>query len=966
MQGRSLNFVPSRRLSRSGNMLAMVVAILFILVVLVLGLHTSQTKAVRNVTQAEGELQFRQGFEFEVARLLANTEPIPEWVDVTGVSESVSNTEPEKDYAKTLFTELPSLNPKDKDFPQGFQTYRVTPTTSDDALKVFAGRYEWLVAQTSAGYAAYAPNGEISLASAMGWANPTLDDERDSVDAYNGVPVLLAAKTALKVDELTYGMAYLQEGDLEIGGIGAIGFQGRPPLRAYETKLKEDLEALRSEMAAAASTGDKTAQIKGDALETAGTIVTMIFGGSGEPSLSLQQAIQVPFPMIPGFSATVPGVFYEFWFHMPYPPDFASFDAPDGRDAMADAKEAQRLDEEIKKVKAEIAALQAKKNATSDQDEKDDIQDQINAKQDKLDQLEQDAQDLQDALEDSADKNKDAVGNKVGSSPPDEPITRFEDKDIPKTGIKGWAYAAIFENFFNLLKNTMTGNFEEIAESFVNFVRVIHFGKKNFEPEFRFDDGFFAKATFNVPTGRTFRYQGNCEFEGDLWLQKGSVMHVGGNLTLSNPNTGSNNPFRASGKLVMEEGSTLVVDGNLTLAGNSKYGSLWVCSQAGTLTPISTAILAGGSVDIPHGSFTSTSLEDAAKWIVSKEGGLDGVQDVMKVLFTDVAPNLSKIAGPFHTRQPFFASYAATFQLTIVPTPVGPIPIPTPIPLPRKNVLIPIFRGFTYVYTPAMNVALGENLYTHADWWGFGEGTVPVLPKIDPIRMAKALTGVNLGGLNLDNIKWDVQVETLMKEVVEGAMQFVMQEIVKAVMAELAKAAIPGGGFVGFALDAILAEIGAKDDFFQDIQDAIIQATLGPVINELERWVDELQNQVEDGLSEGYLREVNGPLIYANTISVGESSSPRLMVGMLVAKSSINIEARTFVGSLLCLEGDITAQDLLFTPHFTRASLYKPTPTDSNWLLRATDWKYGDRMDSKAATGISTGVNMVRTEGWSR
>ena len=944
----------------------MVVAILFILVVLVLGLHTSQTKAVRNVTQAEGELQFRQGFEFEVARLLAKTEPIPGWVDVTGASESVSDTEPTRDYAKNLYSELPSLNPKDKEYPQGFQTYRINPTTVDDALKVFAGRYKWLVTQSSAGYAAYAPNGEITLKSAAGWSNPTLDDERESVGAFSGVPVLLAAQSGLRVEDLTYGMAYLEQGDLEIGGIGAIGFEGKPPLRAYETKLREDLEALRSEMASAASSGDKTAQIKGDGLETAGSMVSMIFGGSGEPSLSLQQAMQVPFPMIPGFSATVPGIFYEFWFHMPYPPDFASFDAPDGRDAEADAKEAKRLDDAIKKVKAEIAALQAKKNVTSDEDEKEDIQDEIDDKQDELDDLEDDAKELQDALEESSEKNKDAVGNKVGSSPPDEPITRAEDKDIPKTGIKGWAYAAIFDNFFSLLKNTMTGNFESIAESFVNFVRVIHFGRKDFEPEFRFDDGFFAKATFNVPPGRTFRYQGNCEFEGDLWLQKGSVMHVGGDLTLSNPNAGSNNPFRASGKLVLEEGSTLVVDGNVTLEGNSRYGSLWVCSQAGTLTPISTAILAGGSVDIPHGSFTSTSLEDAAKWIVSKEGGLDGVQDVLEVLFTDVAPNLSKIAGPFHTRMPFFASYAATFQLTIVPTPIGPIPIPTPIPLPRKNVLVPIFRGFTYAYTPAMNVALGENLYTHADWWGFGEGTVPVLPKIDPIRMGKALSGVNLGGLNLENIKWEDQVETLMNEVIEGAMKFVLQEVVKAVMAELAKAAIPGGGFVGFALDAILAEIGAKDDFFADIQDAIIKATLGPVITEFERWIDELRNQVEDGLSEGYLREVNGPLIYANTISVGEASSPRLMVGMLVAKSSINIEARTFVGSLLCLDGNITAEDLLFTPHFTRASLYKPNPTNSNWIVRATDWKYGKNMDSKSATGISTGVNMVRTEGWNR
>jgi hypothetical protein len=134
----------------------------------------------------------------------------------------------------------------------------------------------------------------------------------------------------------------------------------------------------------------------------------------------------------------------------------------------------------------------------------------------------------------------------------------------------------------------------------------------------------------------------------------------------------------------------------------------------------------------------------------------------------------------------------------------------------------------------------------------------------------------------------------------------------------------------------------------------------------LERWVDDLRDQVEDGLSEGYLREVNGPLIYANTISVGEDSNPRLMVGMLIAKSDITVASRTFVGSMLCLEGNIEAENVLFAPYFTQASLYKPKATDSNWLVRAADWNYGKRADSQNATGVQTGVKMIWTEGWSR
>ena len=159
--------------------------------------------------------------------------------------------------------------------------------------------------------------------------------------------------------------------------------------------------------------------------------------------------------------------------------------------------------------------------------------------------------------------------------------------------------------------------------------------------------------------------------------------------------------------------------------------------------------------------------------------------------------------------------------------------------------------------------------------------------------------------------------------------------------------------------------INGKDDFLEDLQKTVVDATLGPIIGELEDWMKDLASQVEDGLAEGYLREVNGPLIYAENISVGENSNARLMAGMLVAKNSITIGTRDFVGSLTCLEGDITARNVLFAPYFTQASLYKPKNNGSG-LLGPTDWEYGTRADSGAAGGIRTGVNMVRTQGWSR
>lgn len=953
-----------RGIRRQGNMLAIVVSIMFVLVVLVMGLHINQSRAVRGVTQAEAELQFRQSFEYAVAALLATSEPVPGRLKVSADADELNESSQASDYSKTLFsTGLPNLDPLDQDHAPGFATYRIDPDTNDAALSVFANKYQWLVTQSDTGYAAYAPEGDITLESAEGWSNPTLDDERKSAEAYSGVPVLIAAKGNIEIDELTYGSAYSSEGDLTLDGPGAIGFKGRLPLRAYQTKLQSELDTLKSTMSTATNSGNKTSQIEGDYLQTAGSMISMMFGGNDSPSLNLEQAMKVPFPSIPGGSATVPGTFYEFWIHVPHPPDFADFDDPSQRDSKADADKAKKLKDEIDKLKDEIADLKRKKQNETDQSEKDKIQDKINKKQDELRDKEQEAKDLEDEIKADSKRRNDKVEGMLGGAP-DEPVTRLDDKDIPKTGIKGWAYGAVFEGFGGFLLDLITGNFEGLAGRIVNEVRVVHFGKKDYEPDFRFDDGFYAKATLNVPPGRSLRYDGNLEIEGDLWLQKGSAMHVGGDLTLSDPNAGSRNPFKASGKLVMEEGATLVVDGDVTLEGSGLYGSLWVCSAAGKLHPISTAILADGTVTIPNGSYTATSLEDAAAWLATKESSFDFLPDVLQTIFQDVAPNMGKIAGPFHTRKPFFASYAATFQLTMVPTPVGTIPIPSCIPLPRKNVLVPVFRGFTYLYTPTMNAALGENFITHTDWWGFGEGTVPVLVKVDPIRMVDGLKSVNLGGLNL-TYDWDATLEKLKTDVLDKALDFVIETVVKKTVKQIATSFLPGGGFIGPIIDEAMDLVTGESDALEELQEAVVDATLGPVINEFERWVDNLRDQVEDGLAEGYLREVNGPLIYANTISVGEGSNSRLFAGMLVAKTDITIESRHFVGSLVCLNGNITAQKVLFTPHFTKASLYKPKATDSNWITRAVDYNYGKNSDSNQATGISSGVNIVRTEGWS-
>lgn len=986
------------------NVLAIVVAILFILVTVVMALHQSQARAVRNVTQAEAELQFRQGFEFEVAKLLATEGPLPAWVKVSGESELVAENRVPTQYAKHIWEpdKLPNLDPAEsKDHAAGHHTYKIVPDTNDATLKVFGQRHKWLVTYDSAAYAAYAPEGKITLSEIVGWANPTFDDKRKSTEAYSGVQAVVACKSDLEIEKMRYGQAYSLDGPITLGSDseGAYGFQGSFPARTFDTDLGTKLDTLKSSFQSAARSGNKTSSISGGVLSTVGTMFELLFtGGSAkEPGLSLEQAWQVPFPMIPGFSNTVPGIFYEFWLHMPYVPDTKSFSGDNGA-SEEQTKKIKELNDKIEKLNDEIDGTlisRGKPSLGKDKDgnpvvstsasrKSDGLKHKVRrATGDKKKQLQKKLRekraertrhynkikDIRDDLKKRSKENEKKVKESTRNGSPDEPSTRRDDKDIDgKRGIIGWAYGKIFENLLGVLWDIISGDFENIANRFSNTVRVVHFGRKDNEPEFGFENGGWQlTATFTVPPGRTFMFDGNMEITGDLWLQKGTAMYVGGDLELVNPNDGSLNPLKPSGKLVIEEGATLVVDGDLTCAGQTQYGSLWVSSPPGRLAPITSAILVKGKADFPNGSYSATNLEDAVRWLVDKgdASALKDVPDVVATITNKVAPNLSKVIGPFHIRKPFFASYASTFQLTMVPTPIGQIPVPTVIPLPRKNILVPIFRAFSYVYTPAMNFSLGENLYTHADWWGFGDGVVPVVVKIDPERMLRGLSGVNLGGLSLDSIDWEDYLQDVQNKVLEGAMKFVIETVAKAVIKEVINAAIPGGGLATIVLDQVFDAINLKDDTLKQLQKTVLDATLGPITSELERWVDGIRTQVEDGIADGYLRAITGPLIYADTITAGDGNT-RLFAGLLVARNNISIDTRTFVGSLTSLKGNITAQRVYYNQHFTYASLYKPKATKTNFVERGLQFEYGSDFKSTTALDFNTGIRRVSTEAWSQ
>ena len=80
-----------RRPKIRGNILAIAMALMCVLVTIVIAMHTSQTRAVRSVTQAEAELQFRQSAEFAAAEFFSVAQPAPSSLRVSaGTAEETT------------------------------------------------------------------------------------------------------------------------------------------------------------------------------------------------------------------------------------------------------------------------------------------------------------------------------------------------------------------------------------------------------------------------------------------------------------------------------------------------------------------------------------------------------------------------------------------------------------------------------------------------------------------------------------------------------------------------------------------------------------------------------------------------------------------------------------------------------------------------------------------------------------
>jgi hypothetical protein len=975
----SHNLLSRLRKRRRGSTLAMVIGTIMVFMVVVIALHHQQSSSRASLLRSEAELRFRESRNFAIReRLLDIDQP---WGLQIGASVEDttpdSNTGIEPNFAKHIFAReagkwsgLPNL--KSDQMAHAHRYLEVTPEGFGGlAGGVRKGTYK-MVETEIPGYAAYAPNGNISLGEVAGWQNPEHDEDSDATEAYSGVPALLGAKQDIQVAELKYGEAYSSDGIITIEDGYGVGFQGQLPLPAYESELMNSLAAAGQTLAGSATSGNKTSLISQRL--GIGDILDIMFGGNFNPEsvLSLRQAWKFPTPMIPGGSLVVPGIVWEVWLHVPFQPDlgFSSQHDPDlsRLDELATEQEetgvlleeARQKLEAAKQALAEAQAAYAMNPSEANEEAVEEAQQEVADAQAAFNQIE-------DFLHDSAQEATDIANGKIGGGSSPLPETREEDPE-GRDGQWGWNYSKTMAQMVNLVKTVVSGgDLKEVAASISTDVRVVHYGPADEVPGFEWtDDKFISRSTWTVPASRTLRYDGDMEIQGDLWLQRGTVMIVNGNLKVASPvETPSLTDASApSGRVFFEEGSTLIVKGDFECQGSSHFGSIMVAGEPDEVHPITSALLVDGEVNIPHGTYAAHTIADliAALNLPGTDAGASTVANLLE----QQAPLLSKLAGPFHLRNPYYARYATTFQMVTIPFP--PVVVITPVPTPKENLWVFAFRAKTFAYTAALNATLGENLYTQSDWWPFGNGVVPMALNLDLGEAIKASGAAQdlLESAELDPTKIEEEVTNFVQTLEERTISWALKEAVAKLTEEAARILAPGGfGPILDVANAIVDEVREDEDAMDDFYEGFVTDFQEKMGTHGRTLLGDLLEDTDVLDADKYLKEYAGILIYGNTIKIGQDA--RQVSGMLIAEQDIHSEARLTIGTLLARNGSIHVADFLYYPYFNQASLYVPKDlAGESAIEKAMVREYGAANDSGVAVQVGPPpvTHHITSGGW--
>ena len=286
--------------------------------------------------------------------------------------------------------------------------------------------------------------------------------------------------------------------------------------------------------------------------------------------------------------------------------------------------------------------------------------------------------------------------------------------------------------------------------------RLLDFGTGKFEnyfPKFN-KSNFTFNGTLTVPRGRTLKYTGNLIINGDLWVRQGGSLYVTGNLNVNKPSDKAYGLASPTGRVIVEDGSTLIVGGNLTCTGTAKNGSIMVNSPVDTrLTESPAEYFAAAASHCPTGLCRECPSAGwlprlNPPWRKTWKSEKPGKRSWKRKPVT--YRKFPVLSGPgLRARAPFFAKYPATLLLFRHKNLNNPLYPPMIVPLTDKddNALNVVMDILSNSFSLRLNGYLGENFFTHAPWWVYGEGIVPVLPKVK-IEEVADITASSLSGIS--------------------------------------------------------------------------------------------------------------------------------------------------------------------------------------------------------------------------
>lgn len=904
----------------------------------------------------------------------------------------------------------------------GFESLPVPPCHNFVALDTpLLARY--LVTYSySFPYGAFAPSGSITLKDAYGCANPIDDTNPVNGDYPSGVPVDMYAKQDIQLQDYPHGKAYTRSGSITISGIrGAIC---RTNVNGALSKDVEKYRNIMEDQLSSAYTNlvkiplDKSSIMYGAKVTNIADFIKGLF----EEYITLQQSASFPFAALTcnasNPSEKTMGDYYTFRVHSPYTAD--SKDVSIGASAVQDsAKLAYKVLNEVQKIF-----------------ERYEIDWRVSPTEECITQAESElAEDISTTSEELADATEglpetallvaaltaklavlvadegflntfsvnfflmrgyeaDFIAHCLGSTKT-EPKTTTEDGSFNNSG---WPFISICTNANKVLiveqlniegseKYALLGT-ELMADREAKY-RLSHFGSADFTTNFTSinSSNFQFNGTLTVPRGRTLKQPGDLTITGDLWVQDGGLLYVTGSLNVkapANPNQNIHEMVRPSGRVFLGSGSAIIVDGDFQCAGSKALGSVVLTSPAEKIYTITSCIYSNnGSVTLPYGITPGIAMDELAA-----DGGVIPAQGKMLQKMMSYAANMAKICGPFHVRKSFFASNAASllvFRHKALGVGIDPLNFPLLMPLKQNlnNVPNDILAILSQAFTLKLNAYLGENFFTHSDWWLFGEGVLPIIPKMDHSLVSKETIEL-------------ADMEAALGEVVAIDTEtgpVLLEGTIAIDAAEVASKALPEiyGCFVEkefqnncdqtaatSATDIKNAAADAYMPFTEVVKEADnLKSTFANARQYFKTFCETaypiMENHLPGGISQKPFVGCPGILIYAGeNVNMGQKGGEVFKdflpaSGLIIASKDLVINGSfRMVGCLVSLKGNINATDtkLRFYPYFTRASLYSPKNVggslSTNFKLVSDD----NLKSGQDPQNVGITLPHIQAEGW--